>query len=190
MMALDNIIPFAHRLLGAHIRPGDTVVDATAGNGHDTLFLAQCVGDEGCVYAFDVAEEALMATGARLAAAGAAKPLRLIHAKHERMPDYVASGVAAVVFNCGYLPGANKARTTQAKSTLLALQHSLALLKVGAVVCLVLYPGHEAGALEASAVLAWASELPQQQYAVLHYQFCNRQNKPPFLVAIEKLPSS
>lgn len=35
-------------------RPGDTVVDATCGNGHDTLCLARAVGRSGTVYAFDV----------------------------------------------------------------------------------------------------------------------------------------
>ncbi len=36
------------------VQAGDTVVDATAGNGHDTLFLAKLVGPSGAVYAIDV----------------------------------------------------------------------------------------------------------------------------------------
>lgn len=38
---------------------GDTVIDATAGNGHDTVFLAQLVGRQGRVWAFDVQSSAL-----------------------------------------------------------------------------------------------------------------------------------
>ena len=44
------------------VQPGDTVVDATMGNGHDTLFLAEQVGAEGRVYAFDIQESALEST--------------------------------------------------------------------------------------------------------------------------------
>ena len=36
------------------VRPGDTVVDATCGNGHDTKWLAQAVGPSGRVFAFDI----------------------------------------------------------------------------------------------------------------------------------------
>lgn len=44
------------------VRPGDTVIDATCGNGHDTLELARLVCADnapGYVYAFDVQEDAL-----------------------------------------------------------------------------------------------------------------------------------
>jgi len=53
-MKLQRVLQYAQQLLKATVEEGDTVVDATAGNGHDTLFLAQLVGDSGQVYAFDV----------------------------------------------------------------------------------------------------------------------------------------
>ena len=36
------------------VQPGDTVIDATMGNGHDTAMLAELVGESGHVIAFDV----------------------------------------------------------------------------------------------------------------------------------------
>lgn len=33
---------------------GETVVDATCGNGHDTLALARLVGPSGCIIAMDI----------------------------------------------------------------------------------------------------------------------------------------
>ena len=44
-MAQEIWAPFIHK--------GDLVVDATAGNGYDTLFLARAVGPSGTVFAFD-----------------------------------------------------------------------------------------------------------------------------------------
>ena len=42
----------AHREIEAVVRKGDLVIDATAGNGHDTVFLANLVGETGEVIAF------------------------------------------------------------------------------------------------------------------------------------------
>ena len=36
------------------MEPGDFVIDATMGNGHDTAFLAELVGPSGEVFAFDI----------------------------------------------------------------------------------------------------------------------------------------
>ena len=92
----------------------------------------------------------------------------------------------SIVFNCGYLPGGNKALTTETGSTLSALAQAVHILRPGGLLAVVLYPGHEAGALEAQAVSEWAAALPQQQFAVLHYGFTNRRNRPPYLLAVEK----
>lgn len=184
---LHNILPFAHRLWADALPPGGRAVDATAGNGHDTLRLAGLAGGEGLVYAFDVQQAALDATARRLQAAGVARQVRLIHDGHQRLAGYVSEPVDVAAFNCGYLPGGDKQRTTAAGTTVAAAQQALALLKPGGLLTMVLYPGHEAGAVEAAAVSAWAAALPQQDFAVLHYGFANRRNRPPYLLAVEKL---
>ena len=40
------------------VQPGDTVVDATLGNGHDTLMLCELVGETGRVIGFDIQPDA------------------------------------------------------------------------------------------------------------------------------------
>ena len=52
----------ARDVLARAVRPGDAVIDATMGNGHDTLFLSEMVGKTGKVYAFDIQPEALAST--------------------------------------------------------------------------------------------------------------------------------
>lgn len=88
-MLLSPILPFAHQLLRSRLQAGDAALDGTAGNGHDTLLLAECVGETGRVWAFDVQQQALDATRARLAAAGVAERVTLIAAGHETLADYV-----------------------------------------------------------------------------------------------------
>lgn len=57
-MILKKILPYSKELLKMAAGEGDIVVDATMGNGHDTQFLAELVGENGHVYAFDIQESA------------------------------------------------------------------------------------------------------------------------------------
>lgn len=187
MALFDNILPFAHRLLRHALQEGDAALDGTAGNGHDTLLLAESVGKSGIVWAFDVQAAALNKTAERLATAGASAQVRLIADGHQYAANYVDRPLQAAVFNFGWLPGGDKSLTTQADTSITALNAALALLAQGGLLVAVLYPGHEAGKKETEVILSWASSLPQQQFTVLQYAFANRRNHPPILLAIEKL---
>ncbi|MFL6518354.1 MAG: rRNA methyltransferase, partial [Bacillus sp. (in: firmicutes)] len=49
-MNIDKILPFAKSLLIKAVKPGDVVIDATVGNGYDSVFLAELVGESGQVF--------------------------------------------------------------------------------------------------------------------------------------------
>jgi predicted methyltransferase len=161
----------AHELLHGHLQPGDTVIDATAGNGHDTLLLAQLIAPGGRVFAFDIQPAALVATRSRLGSAGIpAESWQLIQAGHETMlaamPPELHGRIAAVVFNLGYLPGGDKSVITAPATTLTALRAALQLLRPGGLLVAVLYPGHPGGAEEADAVRAFAAALSPESWQV------------------------
>ena len=189
-MTLDPILDFAHTLAMRALQTGDVAVDATIGNGHDTLMLAQAVGKGGCVHGFDVQSPAFEQTRARLRTEGVAERVTLHEAGHEHMdrhvPDAVHGTVGAVTFNLGYLPGSDSALTTTPETTLPALDAALGLLRPGGVITAVLYTGHEGGPAEAEAVHEWAAALAQERAEALSYRFVNQQNAPPRLLAIEK----
>lgn len=168
------------------VRPGDTVVDATAGNGHDTLFLAKAVGENGKVYAFDVQEQAIHITRERLVKAEESTQVELYLMSHQHLEQVVATPIQAAMFNLGYLPGADHEITTHATSTWQAIQSCLELLSAGGRVIVVLYHGHPSGKLERTYILDQAALLAQEQYQVLHSAFLNQQNSPPEFLVIEK----
>ncbi|WP_165088126.1 class I SAM-dependent methyltransferase [Neisseria yangbaofengii] len=186
-MLIQNILPFTHQLLTRHLNNGDTALDGTAGNGHDTVFLAKAVGNRGKVWAFDVQQQALEQTKARLMSENLLNCVTLVHDSHQYIERYIRQGVDAAVFNFGWLPGGDKSITTSADSSLAALNGTLSLLNPNGIVTAVLYPGHDSGRVEANAIEAWAQLLPQQEFAVLKYHFINRQNYPPYVLAIQKL---
>ena len=183
---LPGILAFAHSLLQSALRPGDRALDATAGNGHDTLLLAQCVGESGSVYAFDVQESALAATRSRLQQAGLLPRVTLIADSHVNMQHHIAPGLQAAVFNLGYLPGNNKTVTTHASSTLAALEQMLDLLRPGGIVVLVVYYAHPGGNEESNAVLNWVQALDARQAVAVRYNLVNQDGSPPYVLALEK----
>ena len=139
----------AHQWLAERLQPGDQVIDATAGNGHDTRFLAEQVGPRGKVYAFDVQDDAITATGSRLQAHGLLSRVELIKASHADMASHIPrpchGKLTACMFNLGYLPGSDKSIVTRAPDTLAALDQLHHLLQAGGVVSLLIYRGHSGG---------------------------------------------
>ncbi len=184
-MKLERVLPYVKTLLKSTVTTGDTVIDATAGNGHDTLFLSQLVGSTGHVYSFDVQKTAIEATLMRLG--DNREYASVIHAGHECISDYVTNEISAAVFNLGYLPGADHSIITHPHTTIQAIESCLDLLKVGGLIILVVYHGHEGGDIERDSLLDYVYKLPQSFVHVLKYEFINQQNHPPFVLAIEKM---
>jgi predicted methyltransferase len=168
------------------VKPGAFTIDATVGNGHDTLFLAERVGPTGTVIGFDIQAPALQAAQQRLVGLPQAT---LIHAGHERLAELLpapAHGkLSAIMFNLGYLPGANKAIITQPQSTLQALTQALDNLTIGGVITLILYPAHPGGAQEAASVQSYAAQLPAT-FAVTACIRTNTTVPAPSLLVIER----
>ncbi|QXD15564.1 methyltransferase domain-containing protein [Rhodocaloribacter litoris] len=180
----------AKEIVAAVLTPGDVAVDATTGNGHDTVFLAERVGPAGHVYGFDVQEEAIGRTRQRLAGAGLAERVTLFARGHEALRETLPAGVhghvAAVMFNLGYLPGGDHRRITRPETTVPALDAALDVLRPGGVLTVVVYPGHPGGAEEAGAVRNWAAALDPHRYLAVRYDLLNRPHHPPWLLAVEK----
>jgi predicted methyltransferase len=177
----------ARTLLHEVIQHGDTVIDATAGNGHDTQFLAECVGPDGSVLAFDIQENAIHATSDRLREAGLASRVRLYQTSHAHMAAHAEPGsVSAIMFNLGYLPGDDHQLTTEAATTLAALNAATSLLKPGGTLTIVCYPGHAEGATEAAEVETWLTTLATSGWRIARYALLGTARPAPFLLVARK----
>jgi predicted methyltransferase len=177
----------AQQMLGELLREGDLVIDATAGNGHDTQFLAGCVGATGRVLAFDVQEAALRSTRERLREAGLEERVELHLASHARMAEFAeAESVAAVMFNLGYLPGEDHALATEAAETMRALDAAAGVLKSGGLLSVVCYPGHPQGGEEAASVERWMNGRAADAWRVAKYAVVGTKAPAPFLMIARK----
>lgn len=173
----------AQDLLRGEIREGDIVIDATAGNGHDTVFLAELVGETGRVLAFDIQENAIKETRRRLEESKLDARVALYWKSHTHMADHAhEESVSAIMFNLGYLPGADHELTTSESETLAALAISEKLLKSGGLLSIVCYPGHPAGAIEAEEVEIWLTGLTAKNWRIGKYAMLGTLRPAPFLL--------
>lgn len=189
MHAFPKPIDLAHQLMGNLIKPSDKVVDATLGNGHDALFLARLVGETGRVFGFDIQQESIESSTQRMMENGMTN-YEFYLTGHERMREVISQEnlpLAAVMFNLGYLPHADKSIITKEQTTMIALESALYMLRVGGLISIMCYPGHEGGDSESLAISEWANKLPREHCRVARYALHNAMNNPPFLLLLEKV---
>lgn len=204
---IQSTTELALHIARPYIREGKAVVDATCGNGHDTVALAKAVfpdyGDgiaasennQECpttprLVAFDIQQRAIDATASLLTEAGFGSQLnagsiRLIRDSHENMEDYV-NEACLIMFNLGYLPGGDKEITTCTETTMKAIQRASGLLIKGGLLSVTMYSGHREGAKEKAELLAFAKGLDSKMYHVAYVNMLNQPNCPPELLLITR----
>lgn len=183
---LHRVLPFSKRLIEKTALPGETVIDATAGNGNDTQFLAELVGESGHVVAFDIQQQALDSTKERLGTLN--ERVTLVLDSHANIDKYVQKSIGGAMFNLGYLPYSDDLSVvTRAASTITAVHMLLGLLKKDGIITIAVYDGHDGGPEERDALLEYIKTLHQGDVHVAKYEILNQRNNPPFLLAIEKL---
>ena len=169
-----------------HLREGDTAVDFTMGNGHDTEFLSKTVGESGHVYAFDVQKQALESTAKNLAAAGCPENYTLILDSHHNVKNYVQGSIRAGMFNLGYLPGSDKSVTTMRVTTMPAIEAAIDLLDHGGVLLVAVYPGHAEGDAEGKMLLDYFATLDRHVICCTLIRILNSPTSPFFIVVEKK----
>lgn len=185
---LQTALHFSHSLLEEILQPGDHVIDATMGNGYDTVFMAEKIGKTGHVYSFDIQKEALLSTKSKLTEQDLLDRTSLFLQSHETLGTVVdeAQPIKAGIFNLGYLPKSDKSVITLPETTRTAMEEILKRLVSRGRMILVVYYGHDGGEKELDMVQDYCQSLPQEKYNVLKYQFINQKNNPPILYCVEK----
>ena len=182
----------AHNIIQKHLDVGDYAIDATVGNGHDTLFLCKQVGIAGKVFGFDIQQQALDSTLSKLESEQFFNNTQLFHVSHGNMAQHIPTQyhrkIKAIMFNLGYLPGSDKSIITHTDSTLLALNQSIKLLAASGIITITAYPGHQGGYEETRLIKQWCDHLSAEQYTV-QIIYSSDKKTAPILFIIQKAES-
>ena len=189
-----SLLNTAHNFIKKVLHPGDIAIDATIGNGHDTLFLVEQVYPSGLVFGFDIQQIAIESTKEKIKQTNCPNCLALIHASHTEMykaiPTHYHGNIKAIMFNLGYLPGGDKTIITSTDATITALNSSCHLLSSNGIITIIAYPGHSGGDLETVQVTNWCDKLDINQFeAHVIYSSTDKQSAPRLFV-IHKLTNS
>ncbi len=185
-MDLMQSVEFSHWLFNNYLENNKIFIDATCGNGKDTLFLADKLDSQGKLYAFDIQEEAIKNTKYIIEQKEFNINIEYINDGHENIDKYIEENVNGIIYNLGFLPGSNKDIKTKKDTTITSLNKSLNLLADGGLIVVVIYSEHEGGSEEKEAILNFASNLNYKKFNVLHYHFINQRKTPPEVIAIKK----
>lgn len=189
-----KLTSLAHSTWRQVVKVGDTVIDATCGNGHDTLMLAKLVcgeGHQGLVYGFDLQQCALDNTSLLLDQelnVVQREHVRLLRMCHSKISEVIKSDahVSLVAFNLGYLPGADKSITTRTGTTVEALKSAIKVVRPGGVISIIAYVGHPGGREEYQAVRDFSVNLSTESWACSHHELLNRPVSPHLLLLLRK----
>ena len=189
-----SLLNTAHNFIKKVLHPGDIAIDATIGNGHDTLFLVEQVYPSGLVFGFDIQQIAIESTKEKIKQTNYPNCLALIHASHSEMyktiPTHYHGNIKAIMFNLGYLPGGDKTIITSTDATITALNSSCHLLSSNGIITIIAYPGHSGGDLETIQVTNWCDQLDINQFEVQVIYSSTDNQSAPRLFVIHKLTNS
>ena len=186
-------IDLAHHYWMQIVKKGDTLIDATCGNGKDTLVLARLALDEGHgrLIGLDIQQEALLRTKELLREhlpESLMERIYLFEQSHVEFPKELTShSIRLIVYNLGYLPSGNKAITTQTMTTLISVEKALNLLMPGGLLSITCYPGHDQGKKEEEALEAWLNALSPKWFSVCQHRWLNRSSSPSLILIQKKI---
>lgn len=165
-----KITEIAHQILEKCINPISIIIDATCGNGNDTLFLCQRVLH---VHAFDIQSQAIKNTKELTKSY---PNVTFHHTSHEHLAELIPN-FDGVIFNLGYLPNSDKSIQTDHITVI----HTLGLIhaKQQGFVLIVAYPGHLEGFKESIAITTWLDK-NQIRYDIIKTPQVT-EKEPPFI---------
>lgn len=180
-----DLLALEKSLISPHVKKGGTVVDFTMGNGHDTLWLSNAVGDEGKVYAFDIQQDALESSK-KLLESENRNNVTLILDSHSNVKNYVKEEICAGLFNLGFLPGGDKSITTMVETTIPAIKAGIELLAPDGGLLIAVYPGHAEGTREGEFIEEMLSTYDRRQICCSKFRIVNSPTSPFFFLVEKK----
>ena len=139
-----RLVKHAQKFISDHITEGSIVLDLTSGNGHDSLYLAKTVGEQGKLFAVDI-KKSNPGDKELLSAENCLGQTRFILSCHTKFPDIIPrkskEGKANAICQHGYLPKGDQQITTKPETTIAGISYAYEWLAPEGVMTIIAYRG-------------------------------------------------
>ncbi len=183
-------IDLAHHFWKDLLKKQDVVVDATCGNGKDSLALAKILHPlQGSLLCIDLQKQAIDATKNLIEneIPSFLPQVQFFHQSHAKLPPTPKeSTVKLIVWNLGYLPKGDKSVTTKTESTWESIVHGMEILSSGGLLSITCYPGHSEGKKEEEILLQKLSILDPHLWCFTSFFWANRKDSPSLFLIQKK----
>ncbi|NGX56078.1 MAG: hypothetical protein K1060chlam5_00313 [Candidatus Anoxychlamydiales bacterium] len=184
-------IKLAHDLWSKFLKKDFICIDATIGNGFDTLFLLELSTKYNLkkIIGFDIQKQAIDNTKNLLKKNFNLEDLKKINlflSSHEDFSKHLKEKINLFIYNLGYLPKSDKSITTKSKTTIQSIKSAFLHLSQNGAISITVYPGHSEGKIEEIEILKFLEEIDYKIYNIMQYKWLNKKNSP-FVIWIEKL---
>lgn len=185
---LGNVHQIVDLIIRNYLKKGSICVDATLGNGKDSLKIYKTLDGDCKIYSFDIQDQAIIKSKKLFAENKINEyKIKIINDSHENIYNYIHEPVDFFIMNLGYLPGGNKDITTNFKSVKIFLDKITLIMKAKSFGLIIFYPGHEKGMEEYIEISKYLSDLDQNKFNVSKIEQMNQKNQPPLVVMLERL---
>ena len=178
-----SILNRARQKMQENLKEKDLVIDATTGNGKDSLFLLEII-KQGYLFGFDIQKKAIENTNNLLKQKY--KNYKLFNIGHENMKETLKeykNRISLIIFNLGYLPKSTSTIMTNYKTTIKAIKDGLELLNNKGHIIITIYPGTKTGNQESIKIKEF---LKKQK--IKYQEYRNTENKEaPYLIELKKI---
>ena len=184
-MKISNLIEIQKLIIKSNLENVKTAIDATLGNGKDTITIRETFGKKVKIYAFDIQKDAIERSKRNIPVEYH-ENIEFIQDSHEFIDKYVEEKVQLVMFNLGYLPKSDHVVKTHPYTTLHALERALEMLDVCGLISIMFYVGHD-NAREYNSLLEYIRILDAKKYKAIHINPINQYEYAPKMAIIQKL---
>lgn len=183
-MELNKAVSYQHLVWQEQLKDANVIVDATCGNGNDTLYLLEHSKVGAHIYAIDIQEEAIKNTKKRLGYKS--DRVHFIQGSHDTVLGSIEEDFDLVVFNLGYLPGEDHRCMTSGDTTVRAIKTVCSKMSVGGIITVIAYPGTAQGMEEKNILELFLQSIPQRKFHCWRTEPMNQVNEPPLLYVVQK----
>lgn len=157
---------WVQEILKSYVEKGMILVDGTAGNGWDTLYLAQSSLKDAQVFSFDIQSNALESTKKLVEKeySEGLEKITFICSNHRNFPEYIKESIDVAMMNLGYLPNGDKSLTTQTEDSLAAIIQLMDRLRLRGAISVTCYPGHPEGKKEYEVISNFLASISSKEF--------------------------